>query len=783
MSSIRTISNTFTVTTMDDPVSVQVQYSPDKKVVHTVWQNGDLYMRTKQSNETTWSSWHKIVGESGDETEYTFNISKSLTSSNATTAPANCYYSSWQDAPVAPTSTYPYLWMKIVKKTWNESTQSYDSGTARYSRVTGEKGDKGADAPYVELSRSTILYQASNDGYSIASQNFDITYSLKVKGNTCTISSTSSISISLPSDVTVVSGTKTTSGCTINCTHSKIMSGVITITITGTYGGVTYTATGTITVDSSREGEQGMQGEHGEKGDTGARGKIGRFFYYAQEWSNSDTISYTVSDAEAPYFLYNYNYWVFNPTENRTYTMAEMGTPSSSSANWQIMTSDFKYIITEAIFGDYAHFGSAIINGDWMLSTHGKTDNESVTQDSVISGKIIKTSSTSDFSLKPYTLFLTSNPIDSLSTIFESSSSHTIGASANTYNITSLYLYKGYTYRLTITGKKNSSDSTVYVRIYNASYGSYQAINIPNTTNNTSIITFQVDTSAIWHIQLYQPTLPSSSQGGATVSYVNFRRLLFAPKYAVDLKTGVSYQTQIYASGGLRSPFTYMTSGGSFLTDFNDNVAVYSEDFGTSYSLPWDARQSGRKLVITNYYWDGNYSTTSGYAEITAPRGKYFYEDGLTKSTLKLSHEAVELLGYGDARNFYGWVVLKRIDLGTVNCYGRHIKMLAIGRVTGSSNGASVSYHTFDGSTMSVTRDDIGIYTLSWINDNWYANAGHVFAMVCGYGVIDGGSNPLYASVKSQTKTSITVQTADDWSRNDGAFNFFLMNFNDWMYL
>ena len=29
MSSIRTISNTFTVTTMDDPVSVQAQYSPD----------------------------------------------------------------------------------------------------------------------------------------------------------------------------------------------------------------------------------------------------------------------------------------------------------------------------------------------------------------------------------------------------------------------------------------------------------------------------------------------------------------------------------------------------------------------------------------------------------------------------------------------------------------------------------------------------------------------------------------------------------------------------------
>ena len=56
--------------------------------------------------------------------------------------------------------------------------------------------------------------------------------------------------------------------------------------------------------------------------------------------------------------------------------------------------------------------------------------------------------------------------------------------------------------------------------------------------------------------------------------------------------------------------------------------------------------------------------------------------------------------------------------------------------------------------------------------------------MVCGYGVIvENNENPLYASVKTQTKTSITVQTADDDSRNDGSFSFFLMNFDDWIYL
>ena len=35
------------------------------------------------------------------------------------------------------------------------------------------------------------------------------------------------------------------------------------------------------------------------------------------------------------------------------------------------MVTDFKFIIAEAIFGNYAHFGSAIINKDWMISGNG----------------------------------------------------------------------------------------------------------------------------------------------------------------------------------------------------------------------------------------------------------------------------------------------------------------------------------------------------------------------------------------------------------------------------
>jgi len=79
-------------------------------------------MRTKSTTDSDWSPWHKIVGETGGETDYKFNISKYAVSENASTAPAECAYAEWRDAPMAPTSTHPYVWTRIVEKAWNAST-------------------------------------------------------------------------------------------------------------------------------------------------------------------------------------------------------------------------------------------------------------------------------------------------------------------------------------------------------------------------------------------------------------------------------------------------------------------------------------------------------------------------------------------------------------------------------------------------------------------------------------------------------------------------------------
>ena len=112
-------------------------------------------------------------------------------------------------------------------------------------------------------------------------------------------------------------------------------------------------------------------------------GKTGRFYYYAGVWEGNDT-EWIVGDSQAPFFQYTrelpqeggtsvyvQEFWLFNPTTAGSYTQAQMGEPSSLTSGWEQMVGDFKYLITEAIFAQFAHLGSAIISGDWMISQHG----------------------------------------------------------------------------------------------------------------------------------------------------------------------------------------------------------------------------------------------------------------------------------------------------------------------------------------------------------------------------------------------------------------------------
>lgn len=172
--------------------------------------------------------------------------------------------------------------------------------------------------------------------------------------------------------------------------------------------------------------------------------------------------------------------------------------------------------------------------------------------------------------------------------------------------------------------------------------------------------------------------------------------------------------------GSLRNPFTRVSE--STDVDFNDNIAVITKNYlweKNEYSLPWDNGQNGRRITIMNLRWNNEIATTG--AEITAPDGMYFFENGLKKKTLSFSRECIELLGIGDNTNFFGWVVTNRTDLASLWCRGATAKVLAFGsvyaKVVNNALNLTVKQVTFDNQEIKVTQV-LGGYKMTFPS-NW----------------------------------------------------------------
>lgn len=269
----------------------------------------------------------------------------------------------------------------------------------------------------------------------------------------------------------------------------------------------------------------------------------------------------------------------------------------------------------------------------------------------------------------------------------------------------------------------------------------------------------------------------------------------------------------VFLSGSLRSPFTLV--GDSFTTDYSDNAVMQVDNDGYSwaYSIPWNVEQAGRRICILSNLWGGKQITSSS-ASISVPddaqkAGCRFFENGIAKTKLDFSTEVLELMAYGNisartendtkSHYLYGWIVLNRIDLMTNRSFGRNKKLLAYGKVTGTSSGASIKYRTFDGSELSVNRLSTGHYEII-APRKWFLNEGTgyfdleaVFVNLTGIGYSYDDKNkasPIKATFWGATKRNILgyddetsicidVHTSDDETVNDGSFNFEISNFDD----
>lgn len=230
--------------------------------------------------------------------------------------------------------------------------------------------------------------------------------------------------------------------------------------------------------------------------------------------------------------------------------------------------------------------------------------------------------------------------------------------------------------------------------------------------------------------------------------------------------------------GSVRNKFVLNDSsiwiGGDTSTQENfnnyDNIVAIRGSWDENIALPWSMEQSGRRVTLVNYKWGSN--TTVGYMTIYAPSGKYFFEDGIQKTSITFSRELVELLGYGDNATFFGWIVLNRRDIMCTGKYGSFLQVLASGIVTLSGTSASLRQKTFDGNRMSISRTGTGRYTiyLPWgLNSNY-------FVQMTGYYT----GTPIYATIMGIYSSYFYVQTQDDSSANEGSFCFQVFSTADW---
>lgn len=230
--------------------------------------------------------------------------------------------------------------------------------------------------------------------------------------------------------------------------------------------------------------------------------------------------------------------------------------------------------------------------------------------------------------------------------------------------------------------------------------------------------------------------------------------------------------------GSLRNPFVLNDSsiwiGGdtSNQQNFNnyDNIVAIRGSWDENIALPWTLTNSGRRVTLVNYKWGSN--ATTGYMTIYAPSGKYFFEDGIQKTSITFSREMLELLGYGDNSTFFGWIVTNRRDIMCTSRYGSFLPVLASGIVTVSGTSVRLKQKTFDGTKMSVSRTGTGRYTvyLPWgLNSNY-------FVQMTGY--YTGG--PIYATIRGTYSSYFYVQTQDDSTANEGSFCFQVFSTADW---
>lgn len=326
-----------------------------------------------------------------------------------------------------------------------------------------------------------------------------------------------------------------------------------------------------------------------KQGSEGAQGKAGRFYYYDGVYEDRE---YTRNDQAAPYVsLSDDTMYVLiaDSNERANHTFVPPTGASDSGDYWELIEQGIRFLMTEALFTNFARLGSGVFSGDWMLSANGRIGN-------VSSGN--------------FQLFDDTHPTGAAPETYSGSSSVGVYAQDALGNY---QLDRGTVLVITATGHLSSTTvSDMYIDI-DGNNTSERLITIGGTTTDvTKVARFTIPATGTYTLYLRH----TARSGTATLtSYTAEIYNSFVPNFSVDLLTG-----DLYARRGEFSGLMCKRKTEIWIDNLTDYGTVVRPS-GQSYDEFWiDWRRAGTWIDFR-----GNQDDDTATLNIVMPS---IYEDG-----------------------------------------------------------------------------------------------------------------------------------------------------------
>lgn len=219
------------------------------------------------------------------------------------------------------------------------------------------------------------------------------------------------------------------------------------------------------------------------------------------------------------------------------------------------------------------------------------------------------------------------------------------------------------------------------------------ALNQVRIGNDTSSIEYNLDNNGIFKFKNISLEIYNSAGTKMIALNTNGSGQLAGDKIKWDENGNITAQDAVFKNvtiiGSQSNPFMQISADKNVFEGQNgigkfDNVVmpikVSSKDDSLSPDeFAWGLENSGRIIRLVNYKWGDQIA--SGSVFLYAPEGKYFFENGERYSSIRITKETLVLLGYGDDKTFFGWIVLARVLTVTEKVYGRPTGVLYAGIV------------------------------------------------------------------------------------------------------